>query len=99
MKKSEAKGAGDKNVAFIWSCGLGRLIRSSGWHGAQAAWRGRPRCCVLLRSALNSRTAVENVKAEMEREKETGKTQAPSSTTARGQQQLTTFKSSVMSAE
>lgn len=42
MKKSEAKGSGDKNVAFIWSCRLGRLIRSSGWHGAQVAWRGGP---------------------------------------------------------
>ena len=82
MKKSEAKGSGDKNVAFIWRCRLGRLIRSSGWFGAQAAWMGQPGCCVLLRSALNSRTAMGNMKAEMEREKETGKTQAPSSMTA-----------------
>lgn len=82
MKKSEAKGSGDKNVAFIWHCRLGRLIRSGGWHGAQAAWRGWPRCYVLLHLAPNSRAAMGNMKAEMEREKETGKTQAPSSMTA-----------------
>lgn len=86
MKKSEAKGSGDKNVAFIWHCGcFGHCVRSPGWQGAQAVWRGQPGSCVLLSSALNRRMTTENTKAEVKSEKEIGKNktkQTPSSVPA-----------------